>query len=87
MIRLSLENGLDRKYLYRGKRIEIRGDTVEGDDIRVRLQKTKQEGMKPIDEKGYAVLMGDKIDKSQRIKGRQREEKKMSTDVLKVFIK
>lgn len=87
MIRLLLENGLDREYLYRGKRIEIRGDTVEGDDIKVRLQKTKQEIMKPIDEKGYAVLMGDKIDQSQRIKGRQREEKKMSTDVLKVFIK
>jgi hypothetical protein len=43
--------------------------------------------LKPIDEKGYVVLMGDKVDKSQSVVGRQREEKKMSTGVLKVFIK
>jgi hypothetical protein len=73
--------------LHRGRRIEIREDTVEGDDKGVRFQRKMQEVMKPIDEKGYVVLMGDKADKNQSVVGRQREEKKMSTGVLKVFIK
>jgi hypothetical protein len=86
MIRLLLEYGLEREYLHRGRRIEIREDTVEGDDKGVRFQRKMQEVMKPIDEKGYMVLMGDKADKNQSVVGRQREEK-MSTGVLKVFIK
>jgi hypothetical protein len=65
MIRLLLENGLDREYFHRGRRIEIRGDTIEGVDSGVRFQRKMQDVMKPIDEKGYVVLIGDKIDKSK----------------------
>lgn len=50
--------------------MEIRGDTGEGNDKGVRFQ-MKMQVMKPIDEKGYVVFMGDKIDKSQRVVGRR----------------
>jgi uncharacterized protein YheU (UPF0270 family) len=76
MIRLLLENGLDTEYLYRGRRIEIREGTVEGGENEVRLQRKMQEVMKPIDEKGYVVLMGDKIDeKSKSSRDGTRREK------------
>ncbi|KAJ5906776.1 uncharacterized protein N7473_003692 [Penicillium subrubescens] len=76
MIRLLLENGLDTEYLYRGRRIEIREGTVEGGENEVRLQRKMQEVVKPIDEKGYVVLMGDKIDeKSKSSRDGTRREK------------
>lgn len=71
MIRLLLEKGLDRVYLYEGRKVEIKGDTVEGVDAEVRLEESR-DVMSPLeDESGYVVILGDMVDKSPRVVDKQ----------------
>ncbi len=67
MIRLLLEKGLNRVYLYEGRKVEIKGDTVEGVDAEVRTEKSR-DVMSPLeDESDYVFILGDKVDKSPRV--------------------
>ncbi|KAJ5381558.1 uncharacterized protein N7496_003986 [Penicillium cataractarum] len=88
MVRLLLENGLDRKYVYKGRKVEVKGDTVEGDDSQICIRREVQEDSRSIDDQnGYVVLLGDKVDKRRPVVEKQALGKMMSTGVLKVFIK
>lgn len=67
MIRLLLEKGLNRVYLYEGRKVEIKGDTVEGVDAEVRTEESR-DVMSPLeDESDYVFILGDKVDKSPRV--------------------
>lgn len=71
VIRLLLENGLDRVYPYNGRTFEIKRDTIERGNSQVRLH-IKTQVMKPIDdEKGYVVHREGKVDKSQWVVDKQ----------------
>lgn len=72
MVRLLLENGLDREYMYKGRKVEIKGDTVEGDDSQICFQREMQGDSRSIDdENGYVVLLGDKVAKRRPGIGKQ----------------
>lgn len=72
MVRFLIENGLDREYMYKGRTVEVRGDTVEGDSSQLRFQRKMQDGSKPVDdETGYVVLLGDKAEKHRTVVGSQ----------------
>jgi len=67
MIRLLLEKGLDRVYVYEGRKVEIKGDTVEGVDAEVRMEESRDVMSALEDESGYVVILGDKVDKRPRV--------------------
>lgn len=67
MIRLLLEKGLDRVYVYEGRKVEIKGDTVEGVDAEVRMEESRDVMSALEDKSGYVVILGDKVDKRPRV--------------------
>jgi hypothetical protein len=70
MVRLLLENGLDREYMYKGRKVEVIGDSVEGDNSQLRFQLKMQDGSKTVDdETGYVVLLGDRVEKRRMVVG------------------
>lgn len=80
------KNGLNREYVYRGRKVEIKGDTVEGGDTHVCFQREMQDLRSINEENGYVVLMGDRVDDNRPVVGKQAQGKMMSTGALKVFI-
>lgn len=60
MIRLLLEKGLNRVYLYECRKVEIKGDTIEEVDAELRMVESR-DVMSPFEEEsGYEVILGDK---------------------------